>query len=414
MVDRGLGAAVFGEDRAAATSHCGTLVQVLRSELEEAQRVAHQRLILLKSEEAAQELAMHQSKTHLEEADQVLAQERKCTKFILDEKALYSDYLEHRLIREQELTEQKSEILECCSRSEQEQAMAFRRRQGELLDEAKALRCALESAESEHADNVRAEALLQQRIQTEQRSAERLRTELEHLQTARAVACTGSLRVLRAEDLPLASSVPGSAPEGPDGGTASATAIASASSTASVAASAIPQPFKIGDSVDALFKDGRWYAAKVAEVWTDGRFLLDWNDNDPTDRIKTLNQLRGWVRVKKGTFGSQLSAGSDSQLGLQVAHPSIAEMAVEGAADPAPNGDSPGANETEQNAVEDAERNAEQQAEIHVSQHQADAGQVAKAQQFADVWELLDAEDEQRPEAHAQQMFEVEIPQIAG
>ena len=50
--------------------------------------------------------------------------------------------------------------------------------------------------------------------------------------------------------------------------------------------------FRVGDEVQGLYKDGRWYTADIAEVQDDVRYLLNWHDGDTVDRVKAANQLR--------------------------------------------------------------------------------------------------------------------------
>ncbi len=34
------------------------------------------------------------------------------------------------------------------------------------------------------------------------------------------------------------------------------------------------------------YSSGQWYPARVSEVLEDGRYVLDWDDGDPQDRVK--------------------------------------------------------------------------------------------------------------------------------
>jgi len=65
--------------------------------------------------------------------------------------------------------------------------------------------------------------------------------------------------------------------------------------------------FQTGEHVFGLYsQNGEWYPAQVVEVREAGSnlpptFLLDWADDDPTDRVKTLEQLRSRSRFETRT-----------------------------------------------------------------------------------------------------------------
>ena len=59
--------------------------------------------------------------------------------------------------------------------------------------------------------------------------------------------------------------------------------------------------FRVGDEVEGKYKNGRWYPAVVKEVQEDGTYLLDWNDGDSEDRVKSARQLRR-AQVSPNTF----------------------------------------------------------------------------------------------------------------
>jgi len=48
----------------------------------------------------------------------------------------------------------------------------------------------------------------------------------------------------------------------------------------------------VGDAVLARYKDGSWYPAHIAKCLCGATFQIAWDDDDTTDRIKTLSQLR--------------------------------------------------------------------------------------------------------------------------
>ncbi len=50
--------------------------------------------------------------------------------------------------------------------------------------------------------------------------------------------------------------------------------------------------FKPGDVVEAQYKTGRWYSAKIFSKNPDGTFTVNWDDGDTLDRIKPSNQIR--------------------------------------------------------------------------------------------------------------------------
>ncbi len=39
------------------------------------------------------------------------------------------------------------------------------------------------------------------------------------------------------------------------------------------------------------YRSGRWFPARVAEVLGDGRYVLDWDDGDPQDRVKGPDEV---------------------------------------------------------------------------------------------------------------------------
>ena len=50
--------------------------------------------------------------------------------------------------------------------------------------------------------------------------------------------------------------------------------------------------YKVGDKVKALYTNGNWYGARVVKIDGDGTFTVDWEDSDPADRVKTIDQIR--------------------------------------------------------------------------------------------------------------------------
>ncbi|CAE8601308.1 unnamed protein product, partial [Polarella glacialis] len=48
----------------------------------------------------------------------------------------------------------------------------------------------------------------------------------------------------------------------------------------------------VGDEVQGLYKTNRWYPARIANITAEGMYVLNWNDRDPSDQVKTLDQLR--------------------------------------------------------------------------------------------------------------------------
>ncbi len=72
----------------------------------------------------------------------------------------------------------------------------------------------------------------------------------------------------------------------------------------------------VGASVRALFTDGSWYPAVIAEVQSlatggagddddsdsvpSARYVIDWDEEDPRDRVKTAAQLQVWCLPPKG------------------------------------------------------------------------------------------------------------------
>mmetsp|Transcript_64472 Transcript_64472/g.172661 ORF Transcript_64472/g.172661 Transcript_64472/m.172661 type:complete len:98 (-) Transcript_64472:104-397(-) len=53
-----------------------------------------------------------------------------------------------------------------------------------------------------------------------------------------------------------------------------------------------PPAFQKGDRVEGLYRNGVWYRATVADPLEGGLFLLNWDDGDSQDRVKTAAQLR--------------------------------------------------------------------------------------------------------------------------
>ena len=60
--------------------------------------------------------------------------------------------------------------------------------------------------------------------------------------------------------------------------------------------------FKPGDVVEAQYKTGRWYSAKILSKNADGNFTINWDDGDAQDRIKPPNQ----IRLKSGAPANDL------------------------------------------------------------------------------------------------------------
>ncbi len=52
-----------------------------------------------------------------------------------------------------------------------------------------------------------------------------------------------------------------------------------------------PSVYQVGDRVWGRYRNGRWYPARVAEARGDGRYMLNWDDGDPQDRIKGLEEV---------------------------------------------------------------------------------------------------------------------------
>ena len=50
--------------------------------------------------------------------------------------------------------------------------------------------------------------------------------------------------------------------------------------------------FKVGDAVEGLYKNGKWYLATIAAKGENGMFTLNWNDGDTQDRTKAAKELR--------------------------------------------------------------------------------------------------------------------------
>jgi hypothetical protein len=50
--------------------------------------------------------------------------------------------------------------------------------------------------------------------------------------------------------------------------------------------------FKVGDSVEGLYKNGKWYPATIAAKGENGNFTLNWSDGDTADRTKSSKELR--------------------------------------------------------------------------------------------------------------------------
>ena len=69
-----------------------------------------------------------------------------------------------------------------------------------------------------------------------------------------------------------------------------------------VEASTKPNEFRVGDKVDGRYKNNRWYPAVIAEKKPDGSFVLNWDDNDSQDRVKSAKDLRHQVWEKLGRY----------------------------------------------------------------------------------------------------------------
>ena len=58
--------------------------------------------------------------------------------------------------------------------------------------------------------------------------------------------------------------------------------------------------FKVGDLVEGLYKNNKWYRAKLSSMNNNGTFVLDWEDGDNQDRVKAVHQIRyRTVQTKK-------------------------------------------------------------------------------------------------------------------
>jgi len=53
-----------------------------------------------------------------------------------------------------------------------------------------------------------------------------------------------------------------------------------------------------GDSVTALHKNGNWYGATISSIQSDGKYFLNWDDGDESDRVKSANKIDGAVTSK--------------------------------------------------------------------------------------------------------------------
>jgi hypothetical protein len=52
------------------------------------------------------------------------------------------------------------------------------------------------------------------------------------------------------------------------------------------------EEYRVGQDVEGLYKNGIWYGAKINSIQEDGVYLIDWNDCDPQDRVKSFFRLR--------------------------------------------------------------------------------------------------------------------------
>ena len=50
--------------------------------------------------------------------------------------------------------------------------------------------------------------------------------------------------------------------------------------------------FEVGEAVEALFSNGDWYQAIIAEVLENGSFVVTWHDHDERERVKAPSDLR--------------------------------------------------------------------------------------------------------------------------
>ena len=50
--------------------------------------------------------------------------------------------------------------------------------------------------------------------------------------------------------------------------------------------------FHVADEVEGLYRNGQWYPARIRLIQDDGKYLLDWNDGDAQDRVKSKVEIR--------------------------------------------------------------------------------------------------------------------------
>ncbi len=58
------------------------------------------------------------------------------------------------------------------------------------------------------------------------------------------------------------------------------------------AASKVSKLFPVGTRVSAEYQDGEWYPVRVAKVFDGSQYLLNWDDGDEEDRVKSANLVR--------------------------------------------------------------------------------------------------------------------------
>jgi hypothetical protein len=47
------------------------------------------------------------------------------------------------------------------------------------------------------------------------------------------------------------------------------------------------------------YSSGQWYPARVSEVLEDRRYVLDWDDGDPQDRVKGPEEVPPFLPMQK-------------------------------------------------------------------------------------------------------------------
>jgi len=69
--------------------------------------------------------------------------------------------------------------------------------------------------------------------------------------------------------------------------------------------------FKVGDAVEGLYKNGKWYSAVIDKRNENGTYTLNWTDGDAADRIKAGKDIR---RREGGGVKNQTSVAVERDL----------------------------------------------------------------------------------------------------